>query len=57
MPEPLVGVLMYFLRKEIEEKLKFPLFMEDYLSRFKRIPKSVSVLMMFSENDSMVRKD
>ena len=56
MPQVLAGVLTYFLTKEIEERLKFPLFAEDYLALFKKVPKNISTLFLCSDKDIVVPK-
>lgn len=40
--------MLYFLKREIEERLALPLFSEDYMAHFRRIPKTVSVLLICS---------
>ncbi len=58
LPHPLIGILLYFLKREIEEeKLKFPLFAEDYLHHFKKIPRTTPVLLICSDNDRIVPKE
>lgn len=56
MPQVVAGVLTYFLAKEIEERLKFALFSEDYLSLFKKVQKNISTLFICSNNDIVVPK-
>jgi hypothetical protein len=56
LPQPFVSLVSYFLKKEIEERLKFPLFAEDYLHLFKRVSKTMSVLFLCSDNDAIVPK-
>jgi hypothetical protein len=46
----------YFLCKEIEQRLKFPLFAMDYLSLFKRMSTTLSVMFICSANDMVVPK-
>lgn len=56
MPQVLANLLTHFICKEIEDRLKFPLFSEDYLSLFKKAPANLSAMMICSENDTIVPK-
>lgn len=56
LPQPFVSLVSYFLKKEIEERVKFPLFAEDYLALFKKVSRTISVLFLCSENDVIVPK-
>jgi pimeloyl-ACP methyl ester carboxylesterase len=56
LPHPLVSLLLYFLKREIEGRLGLPLFAEDYMAHFRKIPRTVSLLLICSENDSIVPK-
>jgi hypothetical protein len=56
LPQPLVSLILYFLKKEIEGRLNIPLFSEDYMQHFKKIPKSISIMLICSENDTIVPK-
>ena len=44
-------VIFHFLKNEIEERLNFSVFDDDYLARFKKIPYSISVLFIASHQD------
>ena len=53
----MTSFVSYFIRKEIEDKLKFALFNEDYLNLFKKISKHLSVMFICSSNDLVVPKE
>jgi hypothetical protein len=56
LPQPLVSVILYFLKKEVEARLNMPLFSEDYMQYYKKIPKNMSIMLICSDNDSIVPK-
>lgn len=56
LPQPLISLVLFFLKREIEERLALPLFSEDYMQHFRKIPKTVAILLICSENDCIVPK-
>jgi hypothetical protein len=54
LPHLLASLLCYFIRKEVEQRLNFPLFQVDYLHLFKKLPKNLSILFICSDNDTVV---
>ena len=57
MPDGLIDVVGYFLKKEVNKKVGINLFDVDNLEGFKKISRDLSILFLYSQNDLIVAKE